>query len=468
MIANLNLNLYKIKMFFLVSAFVISGGGLAIVNFSNTNAAVKNQATVNNWWPTDNAIITGTQPFQAVIDGWGIDKYDMFWSVDGGAPQAMVNSYLGYPHKRADVNVTPWNWQTSNIYRVTYTAKSRSGAEIAAKSFNITIPHETAAVIPALSTGTSTPVVSESLAAPSATTSTVATMPATTSSSSVNLFVDPNSQAKQAANSLRASRPADAALIDKIANSPTAKWFGGWNGNMQTDVNAYVSAAQGATPVLVAYNIPQRDCGSYSAGGANSGDDYLAWIRGMAAGIGSRNAWVILEPDAIPGMDCLTTTDQATRLALLSQAVSILSQSNSTRIYIDAGNPGWHPAGVIADRLKAANIAAADGFSLNVSNFIATADNVTFGQTLSAALSGKPFVVDTSRNGLGAAPANAWCNPDGRALGNQPTSDTGNKLVDAFLWIKTPGESDGACNGGPSAGTWWTEYALGLVRRTQF
>ena len=38
-------------------------------------------------------------------------------------------------------------------------------------------------------------------------------------------------------------------------------------------------------------------------------------------------------------------------------------------------------------------------------------------------------------------------------------------LADALLWVKAPGESDGSCNGGPSAGTWWTEYALGLAER---
>jgi endoglucanase len=37
--------------------------------------------------------------------------------------------------------------------------------------------------------------------------------------------------------------------------------------------------------------------------------------------------------------------------------------------------------------------------------------------------------------------------------------------VDGLLWIKAPGESDGSCNGGPSAGTWWPEYALGLAER---
>ncbi|MFJ4217673.1 glycoside hydrolase family 6 protein, partial [Streptomyces hydrogenans] len=61
--------------------------------------------------------------------------------------------------------------------------------------------------------------------------------------------------------------------------------------------------------------------------------------------------------------------------------------------------------------------------------------------------------------------AEAWCNPPGRSLGVPPTDRTGDALVDAYLWIKRPGDSDGQCRGGPSAGTWWPEYALGLARR---
>jgi endoglucanase len=71
-------------------------------------------------------------------------------------------------------------------------------------------------------------------------------------------------------------------------------------------------------------------------------------------------------------------------------------------------------------------------------------------------------VIDTSRNGNG--PGDDWCNPGGRAAGQRPTTDTGDPLVDAFLWIKRAGESDGPCNGGPAAGTFWPQYAVGLMR----
>jgi endoglucanase len=126
------------------------------------------------------------------------------------------------------------------------------------------------------------------------------------------------------------------------------------------------------------------------------------------------------------------------------------------------------------------------------------------------------FVIDTSRNGhgplvidrYGEPPYNqpssvlaglstgAWCNPPGLGLGLRPTTQTGVPLVDAYVWIKTVGESDGSCDiaGGvrawdytaynpwglagegqkhfdplwgmvnPAAGTWFPELALGLAR----
>ncbi|MCW2873942.1 glycoside hydrolase family 6 protein, partial [Actinacidiphila oryziradicis] len=39
--------------------------------------------------------------------------------------------------------------------------------------------------------------------------------------------------------------------------------------------------------------------------------------------------------------------------------------------------------------------------------------------------------------------------------------------VDAYLWVKRPGESDGSCRGAPPAGQWWSDYALRLARAAQ-
>jgi endoglucanase len=127
----------------------------------------------------------------------------------------------------------------------------------------------------------------------------------------------------------------------------------------------------------------------------------------------------------------------------------------------------------MAPRLKAAGIDLADGFALNVSNYQATPDLIKYGHQLSALLGGKHFIIDTSRNGNGPPPfegedERAWCNPDGRALGSPPTTETGDPLVDAFYWIKPPGESDGTCNKGPAAGGWWPEKALEMARNAKW
>ncbi len=257
--------------------------------------------------------------------------------------------------------------------------------------------------------------------------------------------------------------------MDKIAAQPHAVWFGSWNADIRADVDRVVSgaAASGAVPVLVAYNIPLRDCGGYSAGGAASASAYRSWISAFAAGVGGRRAIVVLEPDALPGMDCLSAADQGTRLSLLSEAVSQL-RAASAAIYLDAGHSSWQNAQTMADRLARAGIAMADGFALNVSNFFTTATQIAYGDAISALVGDKHYVIDTSRNGLGSAGADAWCNPDGRALGERPTTFTGSARVDAFLWVKTPGESDGSCNGAPAAGTWMPEYALGLAQRASY
>lgn len=284
------------------------------------------------------------------------------------------------------------------------------------------------------------------------------------------LYLDPNSRARQTVNSWLTTRPADAAQMEKIAAQPQAKWFGSWNTDIRADVDRTVAnaASVNAVPVLVAYNIPMRDCGSYSGGGASSADAYRTWIGNFAAGIGAGRAIVILEPDALAGMGCLTTANQQLRTELLAYAVNVLRAQDGAVVYLDAGHSRWQSVSTIAGRLNAAGIANANGFSLNVSNFQSTAEQITYGNAVSALVGDRHYVIDTSRNGLGPTSDNQWCNPEGRAIGERPTAATGAALADAFLWVKIAGESDGSCNGNPAAGTWMPEYALGLAQRAAY
>jgi endoglucanase len=194
----------------------------------------------------------------------------------------------------------------------------------------------------------------------------------------------------------------------------------------------------------------------------------VRWVGALRRGIGSRRAVVILEPDALAGLDCLSPGKQRQRIGLVRTAVRMLTSSPSISVYIDAGNESWLSPQRMAKRLLEADIGRARGFALNVSNFYYSRAERAYGHRLSALVGGKPFVIDTSRNGRGPAAGHVWCNPPRRGLGLPATADTHDPLVDAYLWIKPPGESDGTCRGGPRAGEWWLRYALGLARRAAF
>ncbi|GAB7193709.1 hypothetical protein NUM3379_44190 [Kineococcus sp. NUM-3379] len=281
-------------------------------------------------------------------------------------------------------------------------------------------------------------------------------------------YVDPQSPARAAADARRTSDPRAAAALDRVAAGPTAVWYGEWvpTADLTGQVAAQVATetAAGALPVLVASAVPHRECGARHGGGAADTAAYLQWVRALADGIGARRAAVVLEPYALARLDeCLTPREQAARTAALAEAVRVLAANPGTAVYLDAGSPGQVPVPVMAERLRAAGVAAARGFALNVGGFATEADVLRTGTELSGALAGKPFVADTSRNGRG--PGEGTCNPAGLALGRAFTTDTGSALADAFTWIRRPGESDGPCNGGPAAGTFWAEYAVGLAER---
>lgn len=298
------------------------------------------------------------------------------------------------------------------------------------------------------------------------TTTPAASSPSENPLSGARFFVDPYSNARKQVAAWQSTRPLDAAEVEKIAAQPMAFWIGTWFSDVRAATNDVVtrSVAAGAVPVLVLYNIPQRDCGSYSAGGAGSADAYRTYIAQVAGGMGGRKSVVILEPDAISNASCLSAADQELRFTLIREAVVTLKNAGGL-VYIDAGHAAWLSVSTAAERLKRAGIENAQGFALNVSNFQSNAANASYGSSVSVLVGGKHFVIDSSRNGMGPNGAE-WCNPDGRALGTTPTAATNHALIDAFLWVKRPGESDGTCNGGPAAGNWWGDYALGMAKRT--
>lgn len=286
-------------------------------------------------------------------------------------------------------------------------------------------------------------------------------------------WVNPDSHAaRQAVAWSESGRTADAWFIGRIAHRAQAEWLNQDGAGDVVRAHADQAAAADRVPVFVAYFIPQRDCGDYSAGGARDAAHYREWIDDFAAGLGTRAAYVIVEPDAVAQQVAgCEESDAAERYALLAHAVARLKQQPGAKVYLDAGNASWIPEeDRLVEPLRLAGVDEADGFALNVSNYRTTEESAEYGHRVARALGGdKHFVVDTSRNGNGPYDGEdePWCNPPGRALGTPPTTRTGDPAIDAYLWVKRPGESDGTCRGGPSAGTWWPEYALGLAVRAE-
>lgn len=294
---------------------------------------------------------------------------------------------------------------------------------------------------------------------------------------SAGFYVDPQTKAAaQVAQYEAEGRTEEADLVRRISGQPIPLWATGDLEQVRVEVADYVrrASAAGGRPLLVAYNIPHRDCGSFSGGGAGDGDSYLDWVSLLADALRDSGAVVVLEPDAVPHelSGCVEGALRDERYELLGTAIDTLKDAGAT-VYLDAGNSGFiSDVDALSDALRRSGVERADGFSLNVANFRTTQDNVEFGTAISERLGGARFVIDTSRNGAGPPPqedidgAPSFCNPPGRALGAPPTLDTGYPLVDALLWVKRPGESDGACRPGePEAGQWYADYALGLAER---
>lgn len=318
---------------------------------------------------------------------------------------------------------------------------------------------------------------------------------------------------------------------DLIAQFPVAAWFTrGAPDEVRKNVASLVGKAQARNqlPVLAPYFLPFRDCQQYSAGGAASTQEYKAWIDAFAAGIGAHRALVILEPDSlgiVPHYASLAgekewcrpielDPDAAAdaRFEQLNHAVNAFARLPNVRVYLDGTHSRWLTVGDAARRLLRAGVERTAGFYLNVSNYYPTEEQIRYGEAVSQCIHGaaeiaesqradyfkrcpsgpadanvddRPhFVIDTSRNGRGSwsPPANkyadpqGWCNPPGRGLGDRPTLDTSHPLLDAKLWIKVPGESDGECLRGakgphdpergmiaPPAGKWFKEQAAELI-----
>ncbi|HEX3806435.1 MAG TPA: glycoside hydrolase family 6 protein [Gaiellaceae bacterium] len=389
-----------------------------------------------------------------------------------------------------------------------------------------------------------------------------ATGPGHTLAAGTRFFTPPPSSGavKQGLQLLATGKAKDALSLAKMEATPQAVWLtGGTPAQVRQQVKETMleAALERAVPVFVVYNVPFRDCGQYSSGGASDTASYEAWIDGVAAGIGSSQAVVLVEPDGLgiipyntdingnaesckpdlTGTGLTPAQANAARYTQVNYAVTKLEQQPSTSVYLDATNSAWLSVGDIAQRLVRAGVQQAQGFVDNVSNYQYTGNSTYFSTWVSDCITyatsinpgdffdcpnqywngGPPdwvgvaltpyavwsdtateqdlstagidaryagmlgstaatthFVIDTSRNGQGpddmsayaAAPygqsastvsvleAGNWCNNPLAGLGNRPSSTTGVPLLDAYLWVKTPGQSDGQCDAAGGVRAW--------------
>lgn len=207
----------------------------------------------------------------------------------------------------------------------------------------------------------------------------------------------------------------------------------------------FAAIAAGLMLIGLGYLLPHVT----SPGQASDVRAYEKWVNGFATGLGNRPALVILEPDALAQLDsCLNNSQQQARLQMLSYAVKTL-QTQDDHVYLDAGHANWIPAGQMATRLRAADVAGAYGFSLNVSNFDPTGGEMSYANLVDRDLGmTKRFVIDTSRNGSGGSSAvahpaarsiaRALPGVGGGALGGQLYTDPNTQAAD---WVRQhPGD----------------------------
>jgi len=326
-----------------------------------------------------------------------------------------------------------------------------------------------------------------------------------------------------------AAHPDQAALLHKVETVSTAIWLD--RIAMVPKVSQYLDDAlakqtqlqQAVVTTFVIYDLPDRDCAALASNGelsiANNGaamykSQYIDPIAAAFAAHPDQRIVAIIEPDSLPN---IATNLSITKCAnaqqayrdLVAYAIQKLAMPN-TFLYVDAAHSGWlgwTPNTTAIATIFQQVLAAAGGndkvrgFITNVANYTVLHggtelydyqgnpchDETTYVQNLSTALAAvgitnKGFLIDTSRNGKGGIRQQwgSWCNVHGAGMGERPAPSPAAGL-DAYVWIKPPGESDGtsdssaprfdahcangdATSGAPQAGQWFDSYFVGVAQ----
>ena len=293
-----------------------------------------------------------------------------------------------------------------------------------------------------------------------------------------------------------AAAPARAAQLRALESMPTAIWLdsiaavGGVGRTLDEALARQTRSAKPVVTVLVVYDLPDRDCSAQASSGeltaaaggeARYGADFIEPLAAQLRAHASLRVAVVVEPDSLANIATNTSVAkcaaaQGVYERSIALAVRRLSMPN-VWLYLDAAHAAW--LGWNRNRTKIAQIyrdvlteaGGADkirGFATNVSNYdtlrggdIARLepsdpcpDELTYVEKLAASLAevgivGKGFLIDTSRNGRAGirSKSGSWCNIAGAGLGERPQASPA-PGVDAYWWIKPPGDSDGGSDPG--------------------
>jgi hypothetical protein len=274
-------------------------------------------------------------------------------------------------------------------------------------------------------------------------------------------------------------------LLDKIAREPEEQRFslysaGGGPGAILSQVNNMfcnkLSADPGAIPIITTFFL-------YQAGYCETREQIRRFrsrferqIDELASGIGRRPAVVLMEIDALGSSSCMkrngALADWEKDIRYEIDKISALAHVVA---YLEGGYSDSNDVAYTAAALNAVGVRKIRGFFTDDTHNAWTIDEIRWAQAISKRTGGAHIIVNTATNGRGpllsANPVTQGiedlCNAPGRGLGPRPTTNTGFRDVDAFLWTGVPGNSSGPCRGGTPPGTFWPARALALAARAQ-
>ena len=93
--------------------------------------------------------------------------------------------------------------------------------------------------------------------------------------------------------------------VAKIFEQPVAFWYGAKknknaNKNLNKSLKRLLKRTLPSLPYFVIYNLPNRDLGHYSKGGASDATEYLLFLQEFCKGIKGHKRIIADEPAALP------------------------------------------------------------------------------------------------------------------------------------------------------------------------